>query len=102
MINKKDKSEEIQFNNPFNNDFEIPTSKQQENKSVKEIKLKSEKPIFLKPVIIQKKPIVKIGFELLEELDREIEFIALDENKKKKDLLAEIIEEWIKNRKKIK
>ena len=26
MINKKDKSEEIQFNNPFNNDFEIPTS----------------------------------------------------------------------------
>lgn len=101
MNNKKDKSGEIHFNNPFNNDFEIPTSNQEINPN-KEVKVKNEISLPSKAIIIPKKPIVKIGFELPEDLDRQIEFIALDENKKKKDLLAEIIGGWVSKRNKTK
>lgn len=40
-------------------------------------------------------PIVKVGFEMPENEDMEIELIAIKERKTKKDLLAEIVHDWL-------
>ena|SRR5258708_4419122 len=40
-------------------------------------------------------PVVKVGFEMPENEDMEIELIAIKERKTKKDLLAEIVHDWL-------
>ncbi len=106
MTNKKDKSGEIKFNNnPFSNEFDFPVSQKnpiiESDQSQKTEKVRAVKEIKEKKIeeikILPKKQIIKVGFEIPEELDRKIEFIALDRNLKKKDLFVQIIEDWIKN-----
>lgn len=104
MIEKRNKSEEIKFTNPFSNDFELPTSKTEiiNVKPVSEIKILEEKidnnPVSKNHKELEKIQFVKIGFDIPKDIDKRIEFIALEENKKKKDLLNEIIKDWIRKR----
>jgi len=98
------KHEQKQLNLKVQNDFDLPditppikTEEIQEHLEQKISKSKSkDKFIRVNPERIV---IVKVGFELPEEDDLEIELIAVTQRKAKKDLLAEIVKDWLRRNK---
>lgn len=116
------KREKKQIKLNINNDFDLPESKPKkllDQYLEIEAKTKGEKPAERKEKNNKKNSttpppaknyirlnsdgivISKVGFELPEEDDKNIEVIAAKLSKKKKDLLAEIVQEWLeRNRKK--
>lgn len=89
------------------NDFDLPTIptplEKKEETSFIPINLTSIEPKSpkskSKPEVVRlnlnRVPVVKIGFEMPENEDIEIELIAIKERKTKKDLLAEIVHDWL-------
>jgi len=88
----------------FNNDFDLPAIPTLTEPTITEITPPQIKPSLpsKKPVIrfnIERTPVVKIGFDLPEDADYDIEIIATKERKSKKDLLTEIVVDWLKKNK---
>jgi hypothetical protein len=106
MANHKRKD----INMTGSNDFDLPEIPAQI------IKKEETAPEIIQPIIEQKPikpkikdtfvrlnleriPVVKVSFEYPEEDDLKIELIAVKDRKTKKDLLAEIVQEWLRRNK---
>ncbi len=93
-------------NNPFKIPVSTKPSEQPSELNVKSSELEELKATTSlpskKPVIrfnLERTAVVKVGFDLPEEDDYDIEIIAVKEKKQKKVLLAEIVKDWLKKNK---
>lgn len=91
----------------LNNDFDLPAIPSLPEPEIKEhapeITQEIKKPLPSKKSVIrfnhERTAVVKIGFDLPEDVDYDIEIIATKERKTKKDLLTEIVTDWLKKNK---
>lgn len=82
----------------YKDPFKIPVSNEEPNNTYSS-ELKKEPKKKVVRLNLDRIPVVKVGFELPEDDDQEIELIAVKERKTKKDLLAEIVQDWLKRNK---
>lgn len=88
-------------NNYKENPFKIPLSVPEKIPAFgeKEIKPKNKKePAKEKEIVL--KPLKRVNTEMLEEIDKAIELIAVEEGIKKRDLINELLQIGLNNRKK--